>query len=82
MPDQSSEITSFKLELYLGATVSINNNEAWIKPSVSTATTWRSIPTQEAIRAALDFMSQEILTPTLKETMELVTENTKRAKGL
>lgn len=79
--NDSTEITSFKIELHLDATVSING-EAWVKPGASTGITWNNIPSPLEIQMAMDFMSEKILTPTLEGIMNDVIERTKEAKGL
>lgn len=82
MPPPQPSITSFTLELSLGATMAINGNEAWVKPAATVSTTWSGIPSQDQINLAYDFMMSEILNPSLKEISEAVIENTKKAKGL
>lgn len=76
-----AKVTSFKIDLQLYATVSING-EAWVKPGVSTGMTWNSIPSKESIKTAISFMSEEIIDPTIKDVMESVTEATKKSKGI
>jgi hypothetical protein len=79
---EPAEVTSFQLTLYLGATVNINNGEAWIKPAVSSSITWGGVPTGDQVHDAIHSMDEQILTPTLEEIMDSVIENTKRAKGI
>jgi hypothetical protein len=81
MTDDPAEITSFRLTLYLGATVDVQG-EAWVKPSASTSITWNTIPDSDQVQTALSFMETQILTPTLNEVMATVIENTKKAKGI
>lgn len=78
---EPAEITSFRVTLYLGATVDVNG-EAWVKPSVSNSISWTTIPERGQLQDALKFMEEEILTPTLNDVMSLVIENTKKAKGI
>ena len=61
------EIDRFKVEVYLGATVSVNGNIGWVKPSMSTATTWNGLPDFEDIEVALRFMSEHVLNPGLDD---------------
>jgi hypothetical protein len=75
------KITSFELTLHLSATVSVNG-EAWVKPGVSSALTWNGLPTEEEIHNALQLLETKILSPTMDEVINLVVENTKRAKGI
>jgi hypothetical protein len=77
-----TEITSFELTLHLGATVSINNGEAWVKPGVSSALRWSGLPTEEEIHNALQLLETKVLAPIMDEVMDLAIENTKRAKGI
>lgn len=74
-------ITGFKVELTLGATISING-EAWLKPGVGTSMSWGALPEQDQIETALEYMAKAILEPTLDEVMGTVIQKAKEARGI
>lgn len=76
-----AEVESFRITLSLGATVEVNG-QAWVKPSASSSISWSGVPDADQVHAALQFMEEQILSPTLDEVMNTVVENTKRAKGI
>lgn len=79
---KGAEITQFKIEHRLDTTVTINgntNSPTWIKPGVNTGFTFNGIPTNEQIRAASKYMSEQILDPLIAEIVENVAEQLKKS---
>lgn len=77
---ESTEITSFKFELRLDATVSING-ENWVKPGVSTSTHWNDVPSPRELEVAKKYMMNKILEPTVSDVVELVSEKVRHLQG-
>lgn len=76
------EITNFKIELRLGATFSVNQGDAWIKPEAATSISWSGVPDDEQIKVALAHMAEQILEPTIDDISSAVVERVKKAKGI
>lgn len=78
---KSTEITHFRVEFRLDATVTVNH-ETWVKPGASTSTTWTDVPTPRELQVARGYMMDQILEPVLSDMVEMITDRVAKTQGL
>ena len=85
MPDQPeekkdekvAEILSFKLELRLDATITVESSSGtqdWVKPGAVTGTKWSYTPTEDQLANAIVFMTHHVLEPTMDHVARQILE--------
>ncbi len=78
--EEQSDITQFRLEYKLDATLSINN-ENWIKPGVSASISWKRLPTTEELQLASGYLIREVVDPLMGDETEQVQKQLLKMKG-
>lgn len=88
MSDQYEEarkaaVQGFEIELRLDATVRIGGPDSWdfVKPGASSSVKFSTIPSEKQLKASMNFMSEEVLIPTLDEVLVQVQAKLRKARG-
>jgi hypothetical protein len=81
MSDEEVPITGFRLKFTMGATIEIKRGDDpfsdWIKPEISSDTTWGGIPTHDELVDCAEYMSDSVVSPFLTKLIELQAERFK-----
>lgn len=73
-------IEGFAVELRLDATVKIGEWD-FVKPGASSSVKFSTIPSEEQLKASMEFMSTEVIVPTLEDVLVQIQEKLRIARG-
>lgn len=73
-------IEGFTVELRLDATVKIGEWD-FVKPGASSSVKFSTIPSEEQLKASMEFMSTEVIVPTLEDVLVQIQEKLRIARG-
>lgn len=73
-------IEGFTVELRLDATVRIGEWD-FVKPGASSSVKFSTIPSEAQLKASMEFMSTEVIVPTLEDVLVQVQEKLRIARG-
>ena len=73
-------IEGFTVELRLDATVKIGEWD-FVKPGASSSVKFSTIPSEGQLKASMEFMSTEVIVPTLEDVLVQIQEKLRIARG-
>lgn len=73
-------IEGFTVELRLDATVKIGEWD-FVKPGASSSVKFSTIPSERQLKASMEFMSNEVIVPTLEDVLVQIQEKLRIARG-
>ena len=77
---RKAAIEGFTVELRLDATVRIGEWD-FVKPGASSSVKFSTIPSEGQLKASMEFMSTEVIVPTLEDVLVQVQEKLRIARG-
>lgn len=77
---KQAEIEGFEVEMRLDATVRIGEWD-FVKPGASTSVKFSTIPTEEQLKVSIQFMSDEVVVPTLEDVLVQIQQKLHKARG-
>ena len=77
---RKAAIEGFTVELRLDATVKIGEWD-FVKPGASSSVKFSTIPSEGQLKASMEFMSTEVIVPTLEDVLVQVQEKLRIARG-
>lgn len=80
---RKAAIQGFEIELRLDATVRVGGPDSWdfVKPGASSSVKFSTIPSEEQLKASMEFMSTEVIVPTLEDVLVQIQEKLRIARG-
>lgn len=80
---RAAAIEGFEVELRLDATVRVGGKESWdfVKPGASSSVKFSTIPSERQLKASMEFMSNEVIVPTLEDVLVQIQEKLRIARG-
>lgn len=77
MSTDKPDITSTRLTISVGATVSVNNSQEygdWFRPQASYSIDFNGVPTSEQLKLATKFSHEEVIAPALEVTIGMIAD--------
>lgn len=80
---KNAAIEGFEVELRIDATVRLGGKDSWdfVKPGASSSVRFDSIPSEQQLKVSMDFMSSEIIVPTLEDVLVQIQQKLRKARG-
>lgn len=77
---KKAEIEGFSVEMRLDATVKIGEWD-FVKPGASSSVNFSTIPTEDQLKLSIQFMSDEVVVPTLEDVLVQIQQKLHKARG-
>lgn len=77
---KKAEIEGFSVEMRLDATVKIGEWD-FVKPGASSSVKFSTIPTEDQLKLSIQFMSDEVVVPTLEDVLVQIQQKLHKARG-
>lgn len=80
MSKKPTPISSMEITYHLGATITVDGGESWVKPGVSASVRFDGMPTPQEIRTASDYLAREVVEPMINEVVTEAAEQAVKAR--